>query len=516
MTPWDPRSGNMGAMFGKVLIANRGEIAVRIIRACRDMGITSVAVFSEADRDSLHVRLADEAYSIGPAEPSRSYLSIDAILAAARQSRSDAIHPGYGFLSENARFASSCEKEGLVFIGPPASAIASMGDKVEARRLMKRAGVPLVPGSEGPVKSVRELKKRAGDIGYPVILKAAAGGGGRGMRIVESEAGAESAFTQAASEAGRAFGDGSIYMEKFVGKARHIEVQVLSTPGTGSIHLGERECSIQRRHQKLIEESPSPFVDATRREALGAAAIKAADAVEYEGAGTVEFLVDAEGNFYFMEMNTRLQVEHPVTEMVTGIDLVKAQLRIASGEDTGLRQEQIRLRGSAIECRIYAEDPDQGFLPGPGRIERLRVPGGPGIRDDGGVYEGYLLPIHYDPLISKLIAWGGDRAEATSRMIRALEEYVVEGVPSTVSFHLRAMRDERFRKGDLHTGFIHEMDGNLLPAPEEARKLEDLAVVVAALALRGGTSVRAARPGRMGRASAWKVAGRRRQLEERP
>jgi acetyl-CoA carboxylase biotin carboxylase subunit len=500
-------------MFKKILIANRGEIAVRVIRACRDMGIGSVAVFSEADRDALHVRYADEAWPIGPPEPGRSYLAIDNIIEAVRRSGAAAVHPGYGFLSENAQFAARLEAEGIVFIGPPAAAIAAMGDKVEARRLMKKAGVALVPGSEGPVGSARELADCAAAIGYPVLLKAVAGGGGRGMRVVRSAAEADSAFAQATSEARTAFGDPAVYMEKFIERGRHIEVQILSDPHRPSIHLGERECSIQRRHQKLIEESPSPLVDASRRDRIGATAVKAADAVGYRGAGTIEFLVDQQGNFYFMEMNTRLQVEHPVTEMVTGIDLVKAQIRIAAGEDTGLRQDDITLRGSAIECRIYAEDPDRGFLPAPGRIEKLRIPGGPGIRDDGGVYEGYLLPIHYDALISKLIAWGADREEAASRMIRALDEYVVEGVPTTLPFHRRAIRDERFRRGDLHTGFVEEMDGHAALAPETARRLEDLAVIAAGLAMlrapAGGVAASAP-------PSQWKQAGRRRSLECHP
>ena len=503
---------SLGPPFDKILIANRGEIAVRIIRACRDMGIRPVAVFSQADRDALHVRAADEAYSIGPPEAAASYLSIDRIIEAARTSGARAIHPGYGFLSENARFAERCEAEGIVFIGPPAQAIAAMGDKVRARALMEKAGVPLVPGSKGPVKSAQDLRKQAQRIGYPVLLKASAGGGGRGMRVVRSDADAESAFAQATSEAGNAFGDPSVYMEKYVERGRHIEVQVLSDPHRPSVHLGERECSIQRRHQKLIEESPSPIVDAARRQALGETAVRAADAVGYRGAGTVEFLVDAKGSFYFMEMNTRLQVEHPVTEMVTGIDLVKAQILIAAGLDAGITQEAIRMEGSAIECRIYAEDPDRGFLPTPGRIERLRVPGGPGIRDDGGVYEGYRLPIHYDPLISKLIAWGKDRDEAIARMSRALDEYVVEGVPTTVSFHQRVMRDERFRRGDLHTGFIEEMDGHR-PASADQTLLEDLALIAAALALGGARKPPVLGAG--GTTSAWAVAGRRRQLEAR-
>jgi pyruvate carboxylase subunit A len=512
-------------MFTKVLVANRGEIAVRVLRACRELGVRTVAVFSEADRDALHVRYADEAYLIGPPEPSRSYLNIDALVEAVRTSGAEAVHPGYGFLSENARFAARCEKEGIVFIGPPASAIAAMGDKVEARRLMKAAGVPLVPGSDGPVTSAAAVRNVADAIGYPMLLKAAAGGGGRGMRVIREPKDVDSAFSQATSEAGSAFGDASVYLERYVERGRHIEVQVLADPHRGVLHLGERDCSIQRRHQKLIEESPSPMVDASLRDQLGAAAVRAAEAVGYRGAGTVEFLADSQGRFYFMEMNTRLQVEHPVTEMVTGVDLVQAQLRIAAGEDTGLRQEDIAWRGSSIECRIIAEDPDRDFMPSPGRIERLRAPGGPGVRDDSGVYEGYAMPLHYDSLISKLIVWGATREEAIGRMRRALDEYLIEGVPTTLTFHRRALRDERFVRGALHTGFVQEMAAAAPAAPQAhgaasladpgAQELEDLAVIAAALALQSHPAPPAASNGSTMQGSGWKMAGRRRLMEER-
>ncbi len=498
-------------MFSKILIANRGEIAVRVMRACREMGIGTVAVFSEADRDALHVRYADEAFAIGPPEPARSYLSIPNIIAAARAAGAAAVHPGYGFLSENAEFARQLEAAGITFIGPPASAMEAMGDKVRARALMKKAGVPLLPGTDGAVSSAAAAGKAAKAIGYPVLLKASAGGGGRGMRVVRAAGEMASAFAQATSEAGGAFGDPSVYLEKFIERGRHIEVQILSDPHRPSLHLGERECSIQRRHQKLIEESPSPFVTPERRARLCDAAVRAADAVAYRGAGTVEFLADPEGNFYFMEMNTRLQVEHPVTELVTGIDLVRAQILIAAGQDTGLEQEQIALRGWAIECRIYAEDPDRDFMPSPGRIERLRVPAGPGIRDDGGVYEGYLLPTHYDSMLSKLAVWGRTRDEAIDRMLRALGEYVVEGVPTTVPFHLRALRDPRFRAGDLHTGFIAQMNGQAVLHPERLERLEDIAVIAAALSAQRGTP---AAP--TGAASGWKMSGRRRQMDGLP
>jgi acetyl-CoA carboxylase biotin carboxylase subunit len=500
-----------------VLVANRGEIAVRVMRACRELGVRTVAVYSEADRDALHVRYADEAFPIGPPEPSRSYLNMDALVDAVRRSGAEAVHPGYGFLSENPRFAARCEQEGIVFIGPPSTAIAAMGDKVEARRLMKAAGVPLVPGSEGPVPSAAALRGLAPDIGFPMLLKAAAGGGGRGMRVIRQESEIDSAFAQATSEAGSAFGDPSVYVERYIERGRHIEVQVLADPLRPTVHLGERECSIQRRHQKLIEECPSPMVDAARREQLGAAAVRAADAVGYRGAGTVEFLVDPQGRFYFMEMNTRLQVEHPVTEMVTGVDLVKAQLRIAAGEDSGVRQQDIVWRGSSIECRIIAEDPDRNFMPCPGRIERLRGPGGPGVRDDSGVYEGYVMPLHYDSLISKLVVWGATREEAIARMRRALDEYLIEGVPTTIGFHQRALRDERFVRGELHTGFVQEMDpapgGD--PADAAAAEMEDLAVIAAALATQGRPSPPEGANGAAGRGAHWKLAGRRRHMEDR-
>ncbi len=509
----------MASPFRKILIANRGEIAVRVVRACREMGITSVAAFSEADRDSLHVRLADEAYPIGEASPAASYLNIERIVEAARRSKSEAIHPGYGFLSENPRFAAACEEAGVVFIGPPASAMEAMGNKVEARRIMKAAGVPIVPGSEGPVSTADEVARVASEIGYPIIIKAAGGGGGRGMRVVRSREEIENALTACRSEAQAAFDDPSVYVERFSDRVRHIEVQVLADGKGHTVHLGERECSIQRRHQKLIEESPSPLIDEAARERIGSAAVKACQAIGYRSAGTVEFLADDAGNFYFMEVNARLQVEHPVTEAVVGRDLVKAQFGIAAGEALPFGQSDVQLRGSSIECRIYAEDPDRGFLPSPGRIRLLRIPGGPGVRDDSGVYQGYVMPIHYDALISKLITWGSTRMEAIDRMRRALDEYLVEGIPTTISLHRRVMDDPDFLAGRLHTRFLESMNGGPPPEGAPSGSLEDLASIAVALASaapprdgrEGGEGTRESAAGRSG----WKLAGRRRQLEER-
>ncbi len=398
--------------FSRILIANRGEIAVRVIRACHEMGIWTIAVYSDADREALHVRYAREAYRIGPPPSTDSYLRIDTILDVARRSGAEAIHPGYGFLAENAELARACEEAGIAFIGPPAEAMEAMGDKVRAREIMGRSRVPVVPGSPPLSGDSDEATRLAGEIGFPVLVKAAAGGGGKGMRIVNQPDEMPSLLAQARSEAASAFGDGTVFLEKFVARPRHIEIQIVADSHGGCVHLGERECSIQRRHQKLIEESPSPIVDALARKKLGAMAIKAAKAVGYVGVGTVEFLRGDDGSFYFMEMNTRLQVEHAVTEMVAGVDLVKAQIRIAAGQALPFTQSKISMRGHAIECRIIAEDPAHNFMPAPGTIRGLRIPTGPGIRDDGGIYAGYTVPVHYDPLLSKLIAWGCDRDEA--------------------------------------------------------------------------------------------------------
>ncbi|MBK9315029.1 MAG: acetyl-CoA carboxylase biotin carboxylase subunit [Acidobacteria bacterium] len=441
-------------MFRKILIANRGEIAVRLIRACRDLGISPVAVYSEADRQALHVRLADEAYFIGDSPASQSYLVGEKIIDAARKSGAEAIHPGYGFLSEREWFARAVEEAGLTFIGPSPASIELMGDKVNAREAAVKAGAPIVPGTTQPLMDFGDAQKVAGEIGYPVMLKAAAGGGGKGMRIVQSHEEMNAAFSMASEEARSAFGDPSVYIEKYIERPRHIEIQVLADKYGNVIHLGERECSIQRRHQKVIEECPASFNDPELRDRMGRTAVGIARAAGYYSVGTVEFLVDAGKNFYFLEMNTRLQVEHPVTELVTGVDLVREQIKVAAGDKLTILQEDIDWKGSAIECRIYAEDPQRNFLPSPGRITRLRTPAGPGIRDDSGVYEGWDVPIHYDPMISKLAAWGASRDEAISRMKRALGEYFVGGIRTTIPFFKAVLDDDEFNRGEIDTGFI--------------------------------------------------------------
>ena len=440
----------------RVLIANRGEIAVRIIRACHDLGIEAIQVYSEADRDSLAVQIADGSICIGPPPSSQSYLRSDLLIDAAHTAKVDAIHPGYGFLSENAAFARTCAEAQLVFIGPSAEAIELMGDKATARRIAKEAGVPTTPGSQATVADVSAARAIAAQIGYPVLLKATAGGGGRGMRIVREETELASSFADAAREAQAAFGNGSLYVEKFLDRVRHIEIQVLSD-GETVLHLGERDCSVQRRNQKLIEESPSTVLDEAVRKRMGEAAVRICRKVGYLNAGTIECILDtASGEFYFMEMNTRVQVEHPVTELVTGIDIVKEQIRIAQGERLRLAQNEVQLTGHAIECRINAEDPARNFAPSPGQVQSLRFPGGPGIRIDSHAYEGYCIPPYYDSLLAKVIAWGRDRAEALARMHRALSEMTLEGVHTTIPFHLRLLGDERFRHGDVHTRFVED------------------------------------------------------------
>jgi acetyl-CoA carboxylase biotin carboxylase subunit len=443
-------------MFRKILIANRGEIAVRIMRTCGEMGIAAVAVYSEADRSALHVQTADEAISIGPSEPRESYLNIEKIVSAARACGAEAIHPGYGFLAENGAFAERCEAEGLRFIGPPAGVIRSLGDKTTARRLMLEGAVPVIPGMMEPEADPAILAEAARKIGYPVLLKAAAGGGGKGMRVVSDADKLKEAFNEATSEAQSAFGSGAVYLEKYIERPRHVEIQILADTHGHIVHLGERECSLQRRHQKIIEESPSPALNPALRDSMGKAALSAARAAGYVNAGTVEFLLDAQDRFYFLEVNTRLQVEHPVTEMVTGIDLVREQIRIAAGEPLSFRQEEIRPRGHAIECRIYAEDPEQGFLPSPGEILHLREPSGPGVRVDSGIYSGFTVPTAYDPILSKLIVHAGDRPGAIERMVRALGEYCVLGIRTPVDFLLDVIRSEEFRKGETHTRLIDE------------------------------------------------------------
>jgi len=468
----------MAPPFKKVLIANRGEIAVRVIRACHEMGIRTVAVYSEADRDALHVRYAHEAYLIGPPPSSESYLRIDKILDVAERSGAEAIHPGYGFLSENDAFARACRDAGIVFVGPPPEAMEAMGDKVRSRELMTKAGVAVVPGSP-PLKDAKDAVRHAERIGYPVLLKAASGGGGKGMRVVRSSAEVPSLFAQAQGEARSSFGDETVFLEKFVERPRHIEVQVLADSRGSCVHFGERECSIQRRHQKLIEESPSPVIDAETRATIGAMAVTAAKACGYVSAGTVEMLRGADGAFYFMEMNTRLQVEHPVTEMVYGVDLVKAMIEIAGGAALPFTQDRIAARGHAIECRIIAEDPSRNFMPAPGTIRALRAPAGPGVRYDGGVYGGFTVPVEYDPLLAKLITWGGDRNEAAARMTRALDELRVDGVKTSIAFHRRVMTHPAFLAGELHTGFLEEHPELL--STETDPWLSEVAVLAAAV-----------------------------------
>ncbi len=442
--------------IGKLLIANRGEIALRILRSCREMGIAIVAVYSTVDKNALHVQLADEAVCVGDSPSSKSYLNIPNILAAATSRGVDAIHPGYGFLAENDRFAEICGDHGLIFVGPSPHAIRSMGDKSTAKSTMQKVGVPTVPGSEGLLESVSDASKLASEMGYPIMIKATAGGGGRGMRLVGHEDELENLFKAAQGEAEAAFGNPGLYMEKFIDRPRHVEVQILADRFGNVVHLGERDCSIQRRHQKLLEESPSPALDDHLRLKMGEAAVAAAQSIKYEGAGTVEFLLDRQGNFYFMEMNTRIQVAHPVTELVTGMDLISEQLRIAGGEKLQFTQDEIKLEGHAIECRINAEDPRHNFRPSPGKITGWLPPGGPGVRVDSHVYTGYDIPPFYDSLIGKLIVWGRNREAALKRMERALNECAVTGITTTIDFHLTLLNREEFIKGDVHTKFVEQ------------------------------------------------------------
>ena len=443
-------------MFSKLLIANRGEIAVRIIRACRELGVRTVAVFSQADADSLHVQLADEAVCIGPPQAIQSYLKVAAIISAAEITGAEAIHPGYGFLAENPRFAEVCEGCGIRFIGPPAASIQMMGDKAAARRMAAAHGVPVLPGSQHPVRDLEEAKRLAREIGYPLIVKASAGGGGKGMRVVAAPEGLESALATAAAEAAAAFGDAAVYLERYLPDPRHVEIQILMDSHGQGVHLGERDCSIQRRHQKLLEEAPSPALTDALRQAMGRAALSVAEAAGYRNAGTVEFLLDERGNFFFMEMNTRIQVEHPVTEMVTGLDLVKAQVRIAAGEPLPVAQTDVRLEGHSLECRINAEDPDR-FLPSPGKLTNFRAPGGPGVRVDSHAYVGYVVPPYYDSLLGKVIVHGHDREEAILRMQRALDETLIQGVQTTIPFHQKVLRHPDFLAGRTSTRFVERL-----------------------------------------------------------
>ena len=499
-------------MFRKILIANRGEIAVRLIRACRDLGVTPVAVYSEADRQALHVRLADEAYFIGQSPASQSYLEGEKIIDAARKSGAEAIHPGYGFLSERAHFARAVRQAGIKFIGPSPESIELMGDKTNARVAAARGGAPIVPGSTESLADETAARKVAAEIGYPVMLKASAGGGGKGMRVVRSADEIGASFQMAAAEALSAFGDPSVYIEKFIERPRHIEIQVLADEYGNVIHLGERECSVQRRHQKVIEECPASFNDPDLRARMGEAAVKISRAADYYSAGTIEFLVDAQRDFYFLEMNTRLQVEHPVTEMVTGIDLAREQIRIAAGEKLGIRQKDVRWKGSAIECRVYAEDPDQNFLPAPGRITRLRVPSGPGVRDDSGVYEGWEVPLFYDPMISKLATWGATRDEAVARMKRALGEYQIGGIRTTIPFFLSVFDDEEFARGEIDTGYIarfferQKAKGAAQNNSDEARIAAAIVAAINFTKQSKASANSASTP--VERAGKWKMAGR--------
>jgi acetyl-CoA carboxylase biotin carboxylase subunit len=444
-------------MFKRILIANRGEIALRVIRACQEMEVRAISVYSEADADALHVRLADEAICIGPAPSAQSYLNIPRIIGAASVANCDAIHPGYGFLAENARFAEMCESCGIKFIGPSSEMISKMGDKAYARKTMKDAGVPILPGSAGRMESADEANSVASELGLPVIIKAADGGGGRGMRVVWKHEEIASNFSIAQAEAEAAFASKDVYMEKFLVRPRHVEFQIVGDQYGNVVHLNERDCSVQRRHQKLIEESPSPALDAGLRAAMGEAAVRGAKSVSYEGAGTAEFLLDSDRNFYFMEMNARIQVEHPVTEEATRMDLIKEQISVAAGEKLSVTQSDIGIAGHAIECRVNAEDPDHGFRPSPGTISYLHMPGGPGVRVDSHVYSGYNIPPHYDSMIGKIITFGADRAEAISRMRRALGETIIEGIETTIPFHLRVMADSHFRKGDYDTGYVERL-----------------------------------------------------------
>ncbi len=449
-------------MFKKILIANRGEIAVRIARACREMGISSVAVYSDADRTSLHVSLSDEAYAIGPAPSRESYLRIDKLMDVARRSGCDALHPGYGFLAENPELARACAVNNITFIGPSPEAMERLGSKTSARKLAARAGVPMVPGVAEPIETVGDAERIARELGYPVLLKAVAGGGGKGMRRVADAGEMAAAWRDAVSEALNAFGDGRVYLERYLDRPRHIEIQIFADTHGHIVYLGERECSVQRRHQKVIEEAPSPIMTPELRRAMGEAAVLLAREADYTNAGTVEFLVDAARDFYFLEVNTRLQVEHPVTEMVTGLDLVKLQIRIAAGEPLPFQQDDVVISGHAIECRIYAEDPDNNFFPSPGKILSRRPPAGPGIRLDDGVAEGYTVSTEYDPLLGKLIAWGQNRAEAIARLHRALEEYTITGIKTNAGLFLRILRDPEFVRGEIFTRWLDERLPHLL------------------------------------------------------
>jgi acetyl-CoA carboxylase, biotin carboxylase subunit len=468
-------------MIKKVLVANRGEIAVRIMRSCREMGIRTAAVYSDADRKAMHVLYADEAYHIGPSPSVESYLSIDNIIAAAKAAKADAIHPGYGFLSENAAFSERCRKEGIIFIGPSPYAINKMGDKITARATMMAAGVPVVPGTPGKITSEEEALRVIDEIGLPVMIKASAGGGGKGMRLVKNQKEVKSALRAARSEARTAFGDDSVFIEKYIESPHHIEYQILADRHGNVIHLFERECSVQRRHQKIIEETPSPILTPEKRTEMGEHAVAAARAVDYEGAGTIEFIVDNDLNYYFLEMNTRLQVEHPITERVVGVDLVKEQIHIANGEALSYSQEALRQNGHAIECRVYAEDPANNFMPAPGKVTHITIPYGVGVRVDGYIYEGFEIPIYYDPLIAKLIVWGRDRNDAIERSRRALQEFKIAGVKNNLKFLERILEAKPFTSGNYTTHFIDENREFLMHSDPCKAECEDMVIITAFL-----------------------------------
>ena len=512
-------------MFKKILIANRGEIAVRILRACRELGIRSVAVFSDVDRKSLHVRLADEAYPIGPAPSRESYLRIDKLMDVARRAGCDAVHPGYGFLAENAALPRACTGAGLTFIGPPAEAMEALGSKTAGRQIARRSGVPIVPGTNDPIENSSDARALALDMGYPALLKAVAGGGGKGMRVVYSDAEFDAAFRDASSEAMNAFGDARLYLEKYLERPRHVEIQIFADSHGRVVSLGERECSVQRRHQKVIEEAPSPIVTPDLRKKMGDAAVRLARAGGYVNAGTVEFLVDAHLNFYFLEVNTRLQVEHPVTEQVTGLDLVKLQIAIAAGHRLPFAWESITPRGHAMEVRLYAEDPDNNFFPSPGKILSCHVPSGPGIRLDDGVYEGWTVPNDYDPLLSKLIAWGNSREETIARLRRALEEYTLTGIKTNAGLFRRILAEPDFLRGEIHTKWLDELlrrprsaSSSVIDGTQES-SAADAAAIAAALwqtnqwDRHSCLSASTADPGQPSR---WKLEGRHAQLDREP
>ncbi|KPK63722.1 hypothetical protein AMJ83_05850 [candidate division WOR_3 bacterium SM23_42] len=497
-------------MFKKILVANRGEIAVRVLRACREMDIASVTVYSDADRNALHARYADEVYHLGPAPATDSYLRIERIIEIAKNAGAEAIHPGYGFLAENTEFARACEDSGIVFIGPTSQAIELLGDKIASKKTMTKAGIPVIPGSEGAVGKEDIAHRIAADIGLPVLIKAAGGGGGKGMRVVRDEKDLSSSMKQAMNEARSAFGNPTIFIEKFLESPRHIEFQILADNHGNVVHLFERECSVQRRHQKLIEESPSAIMTPELRIKMGEAAVKAVKASNYTNAGTVEFMVDRDRNFYFLEMNTRLQVEHPVTELITGIDIVKEQFHIASGEILELKQDDIKMNGTAIECRISAEDPENNFAPSTGRITELIEPGGIGVRVDSGIYEGFEVPIYYDPLIAKLLAWAPTRQETIARMRRALAEYTIRGVKTSIPFHLLVMAHASFVNGDYDTTFIDKVLGKIV---YEKHNHEVAAIASVLHNIIKGERVSVARPKKGYSISPWKMAGRQAMMK---